>query len=213
VRPPGRPSSFFFHPLDTILGTVGVVRVLRVLSLHRGSMPAAALARRAGLGRPGTGRVLDRLVESGIVEATGAGRSSHYRLAEGHSLGQVVRELFSREAAGADRFLAQVRAAARRMRPPPRAVWLVGSVARGQDQLQSDLDLAVVHTKRSLDEIRKFNRAALKAAGDLGLGVSLVVFTPEDLAEHARSRSAWWRNLVADAIPILGPAPGSLVNG
>lgn len=213
MRPPAKPSSLFYHPLDSILGTVGMVRVLRVLSLQRGGMAASAIANRGGLGKAGTGRVLDRLASVGIVEASGTGRSPHYHLDEHYGLAVAIRRLFEQEAERIDRFLERVRAAARRMRPVPKAVWLVGSVARGGDSIHSDVDLAIVQTNASIQGLRTLNNVVAKAADELGLTVSLVAFTPDDLARHAKSHSEWWRNLLADAVPVLGPAPRSLVGG
>lgn len=213
MRPPAKPSSLFYQPLDSILGTVGLVRVLRVLSLQRGGMAASTIANRARLGKPGTGRVLERLGAVGIVEARGTGRSPHYYLAEDYGLAVGIRRLFEEEAERIDRFLERIRAAARRMRPVPKAVWLVGSVARGGDSIHSDIDLAVVQPRAGVAGLTTLNRAAGKAAEELGLTVSLVAFTPDDLERHARSRSEWWRSLVADAVPVLGPAPRSMVGG
>ena len=213
MRPPAKPSSFFYQPLDSILGTVGMVRVLRVLSLQRGGMAASAIAIRAGLGKPGTGRVLERLSATGMVVASGTGRSPQYQLAEHHRLALAIRQLFEREAARIDRFLERIRVASRRMKPVPKAVWLVGSVARGRDNVQSDVDLAIVQTNASMEGLRSLNTMVVKAADELGLSISLVAFTPQDLERHSKSRSEWWRNLMADAIPVLGPAPRSLIGG
>lgn len=213
MRPPAKASSHFYQPLDTILGTVGMVRVLRVLSLQRGGMAASTIASRAGLGRPGTGRVLERLTGVGIVAASGTGRSPHYHLAEQYGLAVAIRRLFEQEAERIDRFLGRLRAAARQMKPVPKAVWLLGSVARGSDNVHSDVDLAIVQIGASIEGLRRLNRTVTKAADELGLTVSLVAFTPEDLERHSRSRSEWWRNLLADAVPVVGPAPRSLVGG
>lgn len=99
------------------------------------------------------------------------------------------------------------------MKPAPKAVWLVGSVARRRDRVQSDVDLAIVQTNPSMEGLRSLTRLVVKAADELGLSVSFVAFSPQDLDRHSKSRSEWWRNLVSDAIPVLGPAPRSLIGG
>ncbi len=176
-------------------------------------MTASAIANRAGLGKSGTGRVLNRLVLAGVVEASGTGRSPQYQLVEHHQLAIAIRDLFNRETERIDALLARIRAAARRLKPVPQAVWLIGSVARGRDEAHSDVDLAVVQPGASSDGLRSLNKVVASAAAELGLKISLVAFTPEDLERHARTQSAWWRNLVTDAIPVLGSAPRSLARG
>jgi predicted nucleotidyltransferase len=190
-----------------------MVRILRVLSRQEVGMTASVIAKRAALGRSGAGRALERLVSAGVVEVLGAGQRPQYHLAEQHQLALAIRQLFEREASRIDGFLELVRAACRRMRPVPKAVWLLGSVARGQDEPPSDVDLAIVQTKANLESLQRLNGVVRKAADELGLTVSLVAFTPQDLERHARSRSDWWQNLLTDAIPVLGPAPRSLLGG
>lgn len=56
-----------------------------------------------------------------------------YRLNRRHALAEPVAELFRAEAARADVLFEGIRSVAERMHPPPVAVWLFGSVARGED--------------------------------------------------------------------------------
>lgn len=211
MRPPTKRSSFFYQPLDSVLGSVGQVRVLRVLSLQRGAMNAATLAGRAGLGRAGVGRILAHLAATGVVEH-GPGKRPHYALSDSNPLAITVRELFEQEAARTDTFLHRIRAAARRMRPPPKAVWLVGSVARKADSEQSDVDLAVVHGNLGGDGLGSLTKAIARIGEEFGFGISLIGFTPADLQQLSVADTEWWR-LLSDAVPILGAAPGSFTRG
>ncbi len=213
MRPPAKASSFFHQPLDSVLGTIAAVRILRVLSLQKTALPASIVAKRAGLGKSGTGKALERLAESGVVDTSGTGPRPQYQLAEHHILAIAIRQLFEREASRVDAFLDRLRRACRRMRPVPKAVWLIGSVARGSDQPTSDIDIAIVQPNGDMETLRRLNAVVRKAADDLGLSVSLLGFTPDDLKRHARSRSDWWRNLLTDAIPVIGPSPQSLIGG
>ena len=59
-----------------------------------------------------------------------------------------------------------------------RSAWLYGSVARGQDEPRSDVDVALVVNEDSLDVTHRV-RDAIQATGDrLNVHFSTVVLTP-----------------------------------
>lgn len=213
MRPPGRPSSFFYHPLDAMLGTPAGVRILRVLSLHQDVMSPSMIAERAGLGAAGTGRALKRLLEAKAIETVGDLRRPQYQLSQGNRLVGNIRTLFEAEAERTDGFMRRLRKAARNIDPPPEAVWLIGSVARRQDSMLSDLDVAMVWSAASQSGLKLFNQAIHDAASELGLDVSIVKLSVAEVQQHAVATDNWWQNLIEDAVPILGPAPRNLING
>lgn len=213
MRPPARPSSFFYHPLDAMLGTPAGVRILRVLSLHQDAMSPAAIAERAGLGGVGTSRALKRLLESKAIETVGDLRRPQYQLSRQAQLIDEIRKLFEAEAQRTDEFLRRLRKAGRNVQPPPAAIWLIGSVARREDAVLSDLDVALVWPDTSPAGLKQFNQAIHEAAAELGLSISLVRLSIAEVRQHAGAVDDWWQNLTADAVPILGPAPRNLVSG
>ena len=102
MRPPAKPNHYFYHPLDAILGTVGNVRILRMLSLDETPVAPMTIAFRCALGRAGIWKALRRLERSGILERA-SGRQPgfpRYRLAASHPLTRVLRDLFERERLG-----------------------------------------------------------------------------------------------------------------
>jgi DNA-binding transcriptional ArsR family regulator len=213
MRPPTRPTSFFYHPLDAMLGTPAGVRILRVLSLHRDVMSAAMIAERTGLGAAGAGRALKRLLASRVIETVGDPRRPQYQLAQGNQMIAEIRTLFEAEAQRTDDFMRRLRKAARNVDPPPQAIWLIGSVARREDSMLSDLDVAMVWSGAARPGLKLFNQGVREAAGELGLNVSILTLAVAEVQQHASADDAWWRNLAEDAVPILGPAPGHLING
>jgi predicted nucleotidyltransferase len=91
------------------------------------------------------------------------------------------------------------------------AVWLYGSVARGDDTPGSDVDLAVVAEGGELDGILRALRERLRDTAEaLGVELALVGATPADVARAAAGDS-WWRGVVRDAVPIFGPDPKTLL--
>lgn len=213
MRPPARPSSFFYHPLDAMLGTPAGVRILRVLSLHQNAMSPATIAERAGLGGVGASRAIKRLVEARAIETVGDLRRPQYQLSGHGQLIEEIRKLFEAEAERTDEFLRRVRKAARKAEPPPEAIWLIGSVARREDSALSDLDVALVWPDRSPSGLKQVHQAIQEAAAELGVNISLMNLPLAEVRRHAAVMDDWWQNLIADAVPILGPAPRNLIGG
>jgi predicted nucleotidyltransferase len=210
VRPPAQPSSFFYHPLDTVLGTPAAVRILRVLANHSGALSRSTIAERARLTPAGAARTIDRLVAMQIVTPAGDPRRPHYALVD-HPLAVPLRQLYRAEAARTDRFIELVREEAQALSPSPAGVWLIGSVARREDDAGSDVDVAVVWRGATGARLKTFNRAVHDAGLDAGYTPSIVRLSLGELIAHAKADDAWWRNLVRDAVPIAGRAPKQLV--
>ena len=213
MRPPAQPSSDFFHPLDAILGTPAAVRILRVLSLHRGAMSRTAIAERSGLGRAGASRAIERLVRARVIASSGDPSRPLFELSDEHPLATKVRKLFQAEAERADDFFERVRDAASTIRPAAEAIWLIGSAAQGEDSVASDVAVAVVFSNPGRPALKPFNAKIHDAAAVAGLRVSLSGISLAELSEHARTNDSWWQNLVRDAVPLVGRAPASLING
>lgn len=213
MRPPAQPSSDFYHPLDAILGTPAAVRILRLLCLHRGAMSRTAIAERSGLGRAGAGRAIERLARTRVITSLGDPGRPLFELSDEHPLATRLRKLFQAEAERTDGFFEQVRNAATALHPAPTAVWLIGSTARREDSIDSDVDVAVVFANSASPGLKLFNAKMHDAGTSAGLRVSLVRISLAELSEHASANDSWWQNLVRDAVPIVGRAPAGLING
>jgi len=195
-----------------MLGTPAGVRILRALSLHHDVMSQAMIAERTGLGGVGAGRALKRLVAANAVEAVGDLRRPQYRLSLDSRLVADIRRLFEAEAERTDGFLQQLRQAVQELHPAPEAVWLIGSVARREDTMLSDIDVAMVWSGIVQTGLKLFNQAIYAAASPLGIHASILTLSLADVRTHAAANDEWWQKLTVDAVPILGPAPRNLVN-
>jgi predicted nucleotidyltransferase len=104
-----------------------------------------------------------------------------------------------------------IREDARGCGPRVVAVWLYGSVARGEDRSRSDLDVAIVADADALPSALEAVRDALHLAGrKLRFEPSVVGLEPSDVARLARERDPWWIAVARDAIVLLGPRPDAL---
>jgi predicted nucleotidyltransferase len=197
--------------LTVILGTETNVRLLRELSRHGGQLSAPDLVLRTRLAKTSVWAGLISLEETGVVSVAGTGRVRLYSMAAEHPLREILDALFETEERRFGAILEAIREAARRCGPRVVAVWLYGSVARGEDRSGSDVDVAMVADEDALPSALEAVRDALHLAGrKLGFKPSVVGLEPSDVARLARERDPWWIEVVRDAVVLLGPRPDAL---
>lgn len=208
MRPVATRSSSFHRPLDAMLGTVANVRVLRVLAEHGGALAATTIATRARVARQSAWNVIARLTELGVIESFGDPAGRLFRLNEEHPIVPGLRALFQAEGQRVERLFDAVRKAARGMKPMPIAVWLYGSVARGDDRPDSDIDVAILSPigHASAQEMA-LTDALYPFLGELTSRMSIIGMTRTDIRRMKRNRERIWTEIQRDAVPIFGPAP------
>lgn len=94
---------------------------------------------------PGVRKVLNRLVEQGIVQADQAGRALTYRLNRDHLAAAPIIEL----AHLSDALIERIRTAVDAWDRAPTLVMLFGSAATGRMRVDSDIDVFVVGNEQS----------------------------------------------------------------
>jgi predicted nucleotidyltransferase len=212
MRAPTAPQSHFRYPLNRVFGSEGAVRVLRELARHGGELSVPALVEATRLSAGAVRAIVgDDLAAVGIVERVGSGRSVLYRLHRDHPLRGALEQIFEEEDARRRRVLDLLATAARETTPDVLAVWVYGSVARGEDAPGSDLDVALVLPYPDPNEAADRYRAAISPLLDREhASASVLVLSAADIDRLAVSDDPWWRNVVADALPVLGPPPAVL---
>ncbi len=196
--------SHLRHPLTSILGSAGNVRVLRVLVANRSPQSAPRLADAAGLTSQGVRLVLGTLARQQLVIVHGSGRAQLYSLNASHSLASALVALFQEEERRWDALLESIREVLARQGPAVGAAWLYGSVARGEDSPASDLDIAIVARSQAVAEQVREDLMPLEDGHQLR--ISLTALTPNELAALPDD-DPWWSDVVRDARVLKGPAP------
>lgn len=200
------------YPLTSILGTDAGVRLLRELARHGGQLSAPDLARRTGLAKASVARGIESLAATGIVTSAGTLRSVLYRLRSDHPLSPVLSTLFEAEERRFQSILDSARSAAESAGRGLVALWLFGSVARGEDLADSDLDLALVAEPEALSRLADGVRDGLVATSEvLGFTPSLVTLGTDDVVRLAAQRDPWWTGVTRDVLPLIGGRPDDLV--
>lgn len=214
MRPLAQASSALRQPLDLILGTPAAVRILRVMAQYGSPLSPPHIAQRAAITRSGTNKALAHLSELRVVETVGQGRYVSYQLNSRHPLAPALIALFQAERQRLDGIFDTVRRAAEAISPKPIAVWLFGSGARGDDRIESDLDIALVGTPDQGPVQADALRDALFEVSDaLAFQPSVIMVTQADLERMKQNDTAFWQNLTRDAVPLLGASPEQVAHG
>jgi len=113
----------------------------------------------------------------------------------------AVASLFTAELAQWESFLSSLREVLAKQ-PDVLDAWLYGSVARGEDKPESDVDIAVLLESGLPSEHVRDELAALER--QLNASFSIITLKRRELAKVDPS---WWKSLVAEALVLKGRRP------
>lgn len=178
-------------PLNDILGTRSKVSVLRELVRRDEPVTGREAARLAHLSHGSAQDALQELLELGVVRRREGGRAHLYRLNREHYLVQHALEaLFRTERRSIqelfDRLQKALSTAAQESGIEIVSAMIFGSVARGEDRPDSDLDLLIVHALDGGDDrpLREELPGALEPIESLfGHTIAPVVVSSGELRE------------------------------
>lgn len=202
------PQSALRYPLAGFMGAEANVRILRELTgARRGAFGAfAGHAHRPGTVERPRGPHGPRTHEDCRAHRVGTGAPLK------HPLAPSIEALFRAKGKQFDAIQDAVRSAAGRCGPGVVAAWLYGSVARGQDHMKSDLDIAVVAEAEVLPQVEDAMRDGLRDAEKrLAFTASVVAVDTDDILRHGLENGPWWTGLVQDGLALVGDAPDTLL--
>jgi predicted nucleotidyltransferase len=198
----------FPEPMSSVVpGLHG--RVLGVLARTDRPLTGRAVAGllRTPASPSGVQKVLDDLVSNGVVIAEPAGRARLYTLNHDHVAYQAIDHL----ARLRDVLLERIKAEAESWAVPAKAIWLFGSSARGQGDVDSDLDLLIVRPDevddsdpRWLDQVETLSAHASLWSGN---SCEVVEYSARELRDLIGHGERIVTELRRDAVPITGSTP------
>jgi len=83
---------------------------------------------------------------------------------------------------------------------PNSSVILYGSCARGEDDLQSDIDLLVISRKKEKAQLSEFEKQFERK-------ITLLVYDQHEWEEKAKKDRAFYERILIDGIPLQGNLP------
>lgn len=208
--PRKRPrASVLREPLSYALGTLAKVGALRALAGSGESLTQRDVARRAGVQHRSIQLALDELVTLGVVARTKGGRDYLVRLNENHRLFPMLRALLAAEAEHFLELRTRLTETARGMARRTGLVNLVlfGSVARGEDRLESDCDvLLVTREKTGVGEaLAELGAVADQLQRSHGCRIRPIAYAVRDATRRWRAREAPFADIRRDAVVLFGP--------
>lgn len=190
-------------PFQSMFPTVDSA-VLTVLTGSTKPRTGREVARLAGRSQPATKRVLDRLVEHGLVHERQAGRSNIYTLNWDHIAAGPITDLANLRLV----LFRRLRETLEPWRPRPVHVSVFGSAARGDGSPESDIDMFLIRPG-DVEEDDPEWRGQLEALADSVFGwtgnhAGIAEVSETDLDRLRRDQPAVVTNLRADAVDIAG---------
>jgi predicted nucleotidyltransferase len=199
-----RDVGYLRRPLDLVFGAPSHIAILRALAQRAQGATGAEVARAAGTTNQAALDSLGRLEEVGVVSRLPMGRGYVFRLNRDHELVKRALLPLLREEA---EFMANLRAALRNAFEREVLSGLIfGSMGRGEERPESDLDLCLV-VKRKEDKERVLLRAATLSESlrsDFGVRVSPIALTAEEFSKGLRRGNELMRNIRADGDRFAG---------
>lgn len=199
----------FRRPVEAVIpGVQG--RILAVLAETTAELNLRTIARLAGVSPAQASRVLPGLVALGLVERREAPPSALFALIEDNVAGRLVRTLSrSRELV-----LEELGSLAGQMDPTPVSVIVFGSLARGEADALSDVDVVLVRPA-DVDEddepwassAERWRTAARRLTGN---AVQVIEIYEGDVARRLRRLAGLWANVLRDGVVVRGSSLESL---
>ena len=189
--------------LDDVLASKAKLRLLRELSRDPPrDLTGRELARAADLSASRASIALEEMRRTGIVDRRLAGRAMLWYLCEEHVLHPELVRLFGTERSLIQRLVEDLRQRLRGL--PVRSVRLFGSVARGTERPDSDIDLFVeVGSDRDRSMIReKVADLWLHGARVYGNPISAIVLTTAERKKPSNPKLI--ADIIREGIPVIG---------
>lgn len=193
----------FIHPVEVVVGGAQG-RLLAVLAKITAPLTLRRLARLAGVSPAQASRVMPRLVELGIVDRHEVPPASQFLLNRDNVAAQLLVSLSDARSMA----LRKIGEAASDISPEPVSVIAFGSLARGEADADSDIDLVVVRAddvddddERWADSIDLWRRQVRALTGN---DVEIVESTASEARRKLRGRSELWRNIEREGVVVCG---------
>jgi predicted nucleotidyltransferase len=201
------------HTVEEILGSRSRIVVLRVLRGVGVPLNASQIAARTGLTRPAVASVLADFADMGIVQSSSAGRANVHTLVRDNALVvRLIEPLFSAEELLPEELLAKLRDA---FCDTADSVVLFGSYARGDQNADSDVDLALVARDPGAKELLERTAAARGSEfrRQFGATLSPLIYDASEAAALHATAPGLFESIGRDGIVLSGTRPDQWARG
>ncbi|MEV4267470.1 nucleotidyltransferase domain-containing protein [Kribbella sp. NPDC049584] len=191
------------QPISTVVPTLDAA-VLAALARTTQPLTGRRIHQLAEAGsESGVRKVLTRLADTGLVTTTVAGQSMLYALNRNHLAADAVLDLVSLRG----KLIRRLAEVIQQWEELPVHASLFGSVARGEGDLDSDIDLLVVHAEGEsstalADQIALLGEQVHEWTGNF---LQTYAISTDELANHLRADEPMVNEWLRDCITVYGP--------
>jgi predicted nucleotidyltransferase len=202
----------FVHPVEAVIpGAQG--RVLAVLAETTAELNLRTVARLADVSVAQVSRVMPGLVGLGLIERREVPPVSLVRLNREHVAARAIVDL----ARSRDIALERIGAAAEEMRVRPVSVIVFGSFARGEADVKSDIDVALVRPRDVLEDDDQWAAAVEhwrdRVRSITGNRVEMLDVGRSEVIGKLADRASVWQDVARDGVVVHGVALEELREG
>ena len=188
--------------IDDILGSRIKIRILRLLFLTRGLFSGREVSRLVGFSPTHTISNLRELEAEGIILRQRVGNTDLYQLNESNSaVNGVLKPIFNWE----NNLLSELAGVfTTKLGDDLVSIKLFGSVARGEEEPGSDIDLLLVlRDGVDPDKLEEaIAEADLDAGKKLGCPVSTISVTESEYSRKVKSKRGFWKDIPKESETI-----------
>ncbi|MCB4756436.1 MAG: nucleotidyltransferase domain-containing protein [Elusimicrobia bacterium] len=188
------------YPLDRVFSASSHIAILHALQHRREGMSGRAIAREARLNHQACAVASRNLESMGLLRRSGAGHTQLVALNfDNYLIRELLLPLFRKERDLLDTVRKEIVDAF----AGALAVTLYGSVARGQDSMDSDMDVLIVVPNDS--KLKAIDRATHNSAEFMvkyGLRLSPLVMTLAEARRRAQKGDSLLRNILAEGVDL-----------
>ncbi len=214
VRPLAeRGREYARRPLNAVLGAPSHIAVLRSLHTRGAGLTGREIARSSGVAVQATHDALARLAAANLVRWMQAGRAHVYELNRDHFLFKNgIGPLLEAES----EFRSHIRAILKRaLAGHVLSAAIFGSMARGEDHPESDLDLIMIVERRK-DREKAHDRTDVvteKLREEFGVRLSPMAFGRSEFRENYRKGKSFFQTVVREGETLVGMDLAEVVRG
>lgn len=202
MRSTATSQSALRAPINDILGTPTKVRILRVLTFTQEPLSKRRIATLAKANTSGVSRAIDDLVDKGVVASVGSGPRRLYLLNSSHQLATAITHLFKEERAGFETLVAEIRAVAMAIKPPPISVWIQGGVATKTDKQGDSFVVGVLDSSNTIHKtVEEFQKRVTDIEQEHDVTIQVQGLTKADYGTFSKEAKKELESTTA----LLGP--------
>lgn len=194
----------FHEPLNDILGNRTQIKLLRLLSRTRSAHTGREMARLINQSHNPTRYALEELERNGLVIKQQAGRSNLYTLDEDNI---IFKEILSPAFKLEEGLLGEVaKMLSDKLGEDLEAIIVFGSVARGDELPNSDIDLVLVLGDQvdPAEEEEAVAEASLQVAKKFGNQLTTILVKNAEFERKKKARKGLWREIAETGL-LIGP--------